>query len=137
MAERTTGAESGAPPGAPYAESFLEHYRRPRNLGAVEEPDGVALVREDVCGDILRLSLRVRESRVVEARFKAFGCAAAVAVGSAATVLLEGATLEAADRIDEDDLDRLLGGIPPARRHAAVLGREAIARAVAMARQRA
>lgn len=137
MAERTTASGSGAPLGARYAESFLEHYRRPRNLGAVDEPDGVALVREDVCGDILRLSLRVREARVVEVRFKAFGCAAAVAVGSAATVLLEGIALEAADRIDEDELARLLGGLPPGRRHAAVLGREAIVQAVAMARQRA
>ncbi|MFQ5745024.1 MAG: iron-sulfur cluster assembly scaffold protein [Acidobacteriota bacterium] len=109
-----------------YSAILLDHYEQPRNLGDLPEADAVALVHNPVCGDILRLAVQVTAGRIVEARFKAYGCAAAIAAGSMLTEMLTGASLEEAGAIREADLIEALGGLPPMRVHAAVLGREGI-----------
>jgi nitrogen fixation NifU-like protein len=109
-----------------YSDIVMDHFANPRNVGEVAEPDALAEVTNPVCGDMLRLSLRVEDGRIVEARFRAFGCAAAIAASSMTTELLTGRTLEEAGRITEDDVAEALGGLPPNKMHCAALAEEAI-----------
>lgn len=122
-----------------YSERFLDHYRRPRNLGDLEKPDAVAIVHDDTCGDVLRLAINVdRRSdageRYIRAiRFKAYGCAATIAAGSALTELAAGRPLEEARTLTEQHVIDALGGLPPGRLHAAILAREALAQVLGRA----
>lgn len=119
-----------------YSETFLDHYRRPRNLGDLESPDAVAIVHDGTCGDVLRLAIAVRDEpdgscRITAARCKAYGCAATIAVASVLTELLEGRRLADARSLGEQHLIEALDGLPPGRVHAAVLGRQALRAALA------
>ena len=118
-----------------YSEIFLDHYREPRNLGDLEDHDAVAIVHDATCGDLVRLAVKLdaahddvpREQRTIaEVRFKAFGCAAAIAVASAATELVVGKTVGEVGEIGEEALVEAVGGIPAGRMHAAVMVGEAI-----------
>ena len=119
-------------PTSDYSETLLDHYKRPRNLGDLDDADAVAIVHDDVCGDVVRLAVRVEpatkpeERKITEARFKAYGCAAAIASGSIVTELLKGSTVEQAAAITDAAITEALGGLPPRRVHAAVLGREVV-----------
>lgn len=109
-----------------YSATLLDHFHNPRNLGSLDEADAVALVRESRCGDILRLAARLRGGRIAEVRFKASGCAAAVAVGSRLTQLLTDTDPESARSLTRERIAEALGGLPPARAHAAALGETAV-----------
>ncbi len=118
-----------------YSEIFLDHYHQPRNLGDLEDHDAVAIVHDATCGDLVRLAVKLdaarddvpREQRTIaEARFKAFGCAAAIAVASAATELVVGKTVGEVEDIGEAALVEVVGGLPAGRMHAAAMVREAI-----------
>lgn len=122
-----------------YSALFLEHYRRPRNLGDLDAPDGIALLRDDTCGDVLRLALRVGRdpggecpegTRIRAARFKAFGCAATIAVGSILTETVIGLPLREAAALRVADISEALGGLPAGRLHAAILGHQALRAAI-------
>jgi len=121
-----------------YSEVFLEHYRRPRNLGDLESPDAVAIVHDETCGDLVRLALVVEPDggagrgaqRIREIRFKAYGCAATIAVASVITELVAGRSVEQARGLRQDEVVEALGGLPPGRIHAAALGCEALAAAL-------
>lgn len=113
------------------ADGLLDHYRNPRNLGELPSADSVALVHNPVCGDMLRLALRVREGRIVAVRFKAAGCAAAIAACSAMTELVDGRPVADAARLQESDITALIGELPPMKTHALVLAREGLQRALA------
>src|SRR5918997_5717122 len=102
----------------PYSDAFKNHLAEPRNAGELADADAVAEVTNPVCGDRLRLSLRVRAGRVEAARFLAYGCPPTLACGSALAELLEGKTLEDAARLTRDDLTNALGGLPARKRHA-------------------
>ena len=112
-------------------QAYLEHVRRPRNVGVLEAPDGEATVRDETCGDLLRLTLRVRGARVEEARFRAFGCGATVASSSALTELVRGLPLEQAQLVGADDVARSLPGLPEHRHHSVRLAGRALAEALA------
>ena len=114
------------PSSSAYSSRLRDHYENPRNIGELEEPDAVALVHNPVCGDMLRLAVQVRNGRIVEVRFKAYGCAAAIAAASVATELMKGAPVEEAKAISEEQITRELGGLPPMKIHASVLAREGI-----------
>lgn len=105
---------------------LIDHYRHPRNLGDLEDADAVAIVHNPVCGDMLRLAVKVDGERIVAARFKAYGCAAAIAASSVATELLEGTSLQRAASISDEDITAVLGPLPPMKVHAVVLAREGI-----------
>jgi NifU-like protein involved in Fe-S cluster formation len=108
----------------PVLEQFLHSRER---VGRIERPDAEASVVNPACGDELQLSVRIRAGRIVEARFQASGCAAAIAAGAAAAEMLEGQALEeVAAHVTSNTLDAALGGLPRHRRHAAVLAAEAI-----------
>jgi NifU-like protein involved in Fe-S cluster formation len=105
----------------PYSAAFKDHLARPRNVGEVEDADAAAELSNPVCGDRLRLSLRVRAGRIEAARFLAYGCPPTLACGSALAEMIEGMTLEDAARITREDIRRAIGGLPARKGHAAAL----------------
>lgn len=110
----------------PYSELFRQHLAEPRNAGELPDADSVAEQSNPVCGDRLRLSLRVRGGRVEAARFLAYGCPPTLACGSALASMLEGLTLEEAARISRAQLTAALGGLPARKQHAAALAVETL-----------
>jgi len=104
-----------------YGDAIMEHFRHPRNVGVVSDANAVGEDTNPVCGDKLRLTLRIRAAVIEDARFQTEGCVGAIAAGSVATELLKGMQTSAAAALSREDIDRALGGLPPAKRHAAVL----------------
>lgn len=113
-----------------YSPEVLEHYENPRNVGEIENPDAAAWVESQVHGDRLKLTLRISGGVISEVRFKAFGCGAAIASSSMATVLLKGRTLEEARRLSREELSRALGGLPESKLHCSVLAEDAVKQAL-------
>ncbi|HEV2864612.1 MAG TPA: iron-sulfur cluster assembly scaffold protein [Pyrinomonadaceae bacterium] len=109
-----------------YSEAFKDHLANPRNAGELEGADAVAEQTNPVCGDRLRLSLRLRAGRIESARFLAYGCPPTLACGSALTEILEGLTPEEAARLTRARITEALGGLPPRKQHAAALALETL-----------
>ncbi len=109
-----------------YSEALKDHLAHPRNAGELADADAVNEQSNPVCGDRLRLSLRVRGGRIEAARFLAYGCAPTLACGSALASMLEGLTLEQAARVTRSDITRALGGLPARKQHAAALAVETL-----------
>jgi nitrogen fixation NifU-like protein len=107
-------------------EKILEHFRNPHNAGNVADPSAVAEVTNPVCGDTMRLSIRVQDGRVAEARFKTQGCVASIAAGSVLTDLLADRTLGEVGEITALRISEELGQLPPATMHAAELAMDAL-----------
>ncbi len=101
-----------------YSPQVLEHFQHPRNVGELENPDASAQLENPACGDILKLSLRIVDGRIAEARFRAKGCVPAIACGSRLTEMIQDCTLEEACRLRREDLVGSLGGLPEASSHA-------------------
>jgi nitrogen fixation NifU-like protein len=110
----------------PYSDALKDHLANPRNAGALEDADAAAELTNPVCGDRLRLSLRVRAGRINAARFLAYGCPPTLACGSALASMLEGMTLDEAARIERQEIVRALGGLPARKGHAAALAVETL-----------
>ena len=114
-----------------YSETVLDHYENPRNVGEAAGANAVAQVDSDACADRLRLSLRIGPDGVIEeARFRTFGCVAAIAASSMTTELLVGLDVEAAATITDSRVSEELGGLPPAKVHCSVLAERAIREAL-------
>ena len=113
-----------------YSPQLLDHFQNPRNDGEIADADAIAEVENPACGDVLRLSLRVRESRIAEARFKAKGCVAAIACGSALTELITGKKVPEAQKLQREDVSAAVGGLPQASTHAAQLALDVLASAL-------
>ena len=115
-----------------YSDKVKEHFLKPRNVGEVENPDGVAMVGSMACGDALRLTFKLDENkRIKEARFKTFGCASAIAAASALTEMIKGMSVDEAAKITNQDIADFLGGLPKEKIHCSVMGREALEKAIA------
>ncbi|HEX9419032.1 MAG TPA: iron-sulfur cluster assembly scaffold protein [Methylomirabilota bacterium] len=102
-----------------YSDTLIDHFRNPRNAGMMREPDGVGEGEFAQCMDLARFYLRVREGRVEEARFQAYGCGPTLAACSAGTEVAAGVTLEDLEAVTEARIEAAVGGLPPERRHAA------------------
>jgi NifU-like protein len=114
-----------------YTDKVKEHFLNPKNVGEIENPDAVAEVGSIACGDAMKLTMKLDENkRIVDAKFKTFGCASAIASASALTELLKGKTIEEAEKITNQEIADYLGGLPPEKMHCSVLGQEALEKAI-------
>lgn len=114
-----------------YSAELLDHFQNPRNVGDVVDPDASVEIENPVCGDVIRLSLKVLDGRITEIRFKAKGCVPAMACGSAVTELIRGKTVADARLLRRDDLIKAVGSLPNASTHAAQLALDALSAALA------
>jgi nitrogen fixation NifU-like protein len=114
----------------------LEHFMNPRNIGDVPDPDGVGEVGAASCGDVVRISFKIREGRIIDARFRTYGCATAIACSSMATELIRGRTVDEASRLSKEEVSRAFGGLPATKAHCPILAEEAVKAAVTDYHQR-
>lgn len=114
----------------PYSEKVLEHFRNPRNVGEMENPDGIGHVGNPVCGDVMELYIRVKDGIITDAKFKTFGCAAALATSSMITEMVKGRRVEEALEVSNKAVAEALGGLPPVKMHCSVLAEQALKSAI-------
>ncbi len=113
-----------------YSEKVMEHFRNPRNVGEIPDADGIGNVGNPVCGDIMRLYIKVKDNVILDAKFKTYGCGAAIATSSMVTELVKGKTVDEALRISNRAVAEALGGLPPIKMHCSLLAEEALKSAI-------
>lgn len=114
-----------------YGEKVMEHFRNPHNVGEIPDASGIGNVGNPVCGDIMRLYIKVDDKEVItDAKFKTFGCGAAIATSSMVTDLVKGKTIEEALKVSNRAVAEALGGLPKIKMHCSVLAEEALRSAI-------
>ena len=114
-----------------YSEMVMDHFTNPRNVGEIENADGVGTVGNAKCGDIMKMYLKIEDDVIVDCKFKTFGCGAAIATSSMATELIKGHTIAEALELTNKVVVEALDGLPPVKVHCSVLAEEAIKTALA------
>ncbi len=113
-----------------YSEKVVELFMNPKNVGRIEDADGVGTVGNPVCGDVMKIYLKIEDGRIVDVKFETFGCAAAIATSSMVTEMVKGKTLEEALKVSNKDVVQALGGLPPHKLHCSLLAEEGIKAAI-------
>lgn len=113
-----------------YSEKVIDHFTNPRNVGEIENADGVGQVGNPVCGDIMKIYLKIENDVIVDVKFKTFGCGAAIATSSIATELIKGKKIEEALALTNKAVVEALDGLPPVKLHCSVLAEEAVKSAI-------
>lgn len=113
-----------------YSEKVMDHFGNPRNVGVIEDADGVGEVGNPVCGDVMKITIKVADDRIEDIKFQTLGCGAAIATSSIVTEMAKGMTLEEAVAITKTQVAEELGGLPPAKMHCSVLATDGLKRAV-------
>ena len=113
-----------------YSAKVMDHFANPRNVGELPDASGVGEVGNPACGDIMKMSIKVKDNVIVDVKFKTFGCGAAIATSSISTEMLKGKTLDEALGITNKEVAEALDGLPPAKMHCSVLAEEAIEAAI-------
>ncbi|MCK4353120.1 Fe-S cluster assembly scaffold protein NifU [candidate division WOR-3 bacterium] len=113
-----------------YTDKVIEHFRNPRNVGVIENPDGIGKVTSPICGDIMELYIKVKDNIIVDAKFQTFGCAAAVASSSILTEIIIGKPVKEALKITNKRIVKALGGLPKEKLHCSVLAEDGVKSAI-------
>jgi len=113
-----------------YSEKVMDHFTNPRNVGDMADADGVGQEGNPTCGDAMKIYIKVKDDRIVDAKFKTFGCGAAIAVSSMVTEMVKGKTLDEALAISKEAVANELGGLPPQKMHCSNLGADALKKAI-------
>jgi len=113
-----------------YSNKVMDHFKNPRNVGEIENPDGVGHVGNPVCGDIMELYIKVKDGIIVDAKFKTFGCGAAIATSSMVTEIVKGKSLKEALKTSNKTVAEALDGLPAVKMHCSVLAEEALKLAI-------
>jgi len=113
-----------------YSEKLMDHFTNPRNVGEIPDADGVGEEGNPTCGDVMKLTIKVKDGRIEDAKFKTFGCGAAIAVSSMVTEMAKGKTLEEALSITKESVANALDGLPPQKMHCSNLGADALHKAI-------
>ncbi|MCK4808306.1 MAG: Fe-S cluster assembly scaffold protein NifU [Candidatus Aenigmarchaeota archaeon] len=113
-----------------YSKKVMDHFKNPRNTGEIEDADGIGEVGNPICGDIMKITIKVKDDRIEDIKFKTFGCAAAIATSSMITEIAKGKTLEEAKEISKKDVSCALDGLPPIKEHCSNLASEGLRKAI-------
>jgi nitrogen fixation NifU-like protein len=113
-----------------YNEIVIDHFTNPRNVGEIEDADGYALIGDPSCGDQMKLWIKVEQGRIIDIKFKSFGCPGAIATSSMCTLMAMGKTIEEAKQLTDDDIIAALEGIPAHKEHCSLMGVNALQEAI-------
>jgi len=113
-----------------YSKKVMDHFQNPRNVGEIENPDGIGHVGNPVCGDIMELYIKVEDGIIVDAKFKTFGCGAAIATSSMVTEIVKGKSIKEALKISNKTVAEALDGLPALKMHCSVLAEDALKLAI-------
>jgi nitrogen fixation NifU-like protein len=113
-----------------YTETVMQHFTNPQNMGEIDHADGVGVVGNPVCGDVMKITIRVQDGRIVDVRFKTLGCPAAIATSSITTEIAKGKTIDEALQITRQQVADMLGGLPPHKMHCSNLAAEGLHKAI-------
>ena len=119
-----------------YSQKVMEHFRDPKNMGIIEDPDGVGEVGNPVCGDMMTVYIKVKDERIEDIKFQTFGCVAAIAVSSIVSEMAKGKTIHEAKKITKQSVAEALEGLPKEKMHCSNLGAEALMKAISDYEQR-
>jgi len=114
-----------------YSDEVMDNFMHPRNVGEIPDASGVGTVGNPICGDVMRMYIKVENDIIVDAKFKTFGCGAAIATSSMVTEMVKGKSIEEALKISNKAVAEALGGLPPIKMHCSVLAEQALRRALA------
>lgn len=113
-----------------YSAKVMDHFTNPRNVGEMSDADGIGTEGNPVCGDVMKIYIKVKDDKIVDAKFQTFGCGAAIAVSSMVTEMTKGMTLDEALKITKASLAEALDGLPPQKMHCSNLGADALHKAI-------
>ncbi len=113
-----------------YNEKVMDHFSNPRNVGTIENPDGVGQVGNPTCGDIMKMFIKVEKDIITDIKFQTFGCGAAVATSSIVTEMMIGKTIKEAEKLTNEQVAKELGGLPPIKMHCSNLAASALGEAI-------
>ena len=110
----------------PYSEKVMDHFLNPRNCGEIKDADGIGTVGNPICGDVMKMFLKIENNIIVDIKFKTFGCGAAISTSSMVTEMVKGKSIDEALKITNKTVAEALGGLPPIKMHCSVLAEEAL-----------
>jgi nitrogen fixation NifU-like protein len=113
-----------------YSELVMQHFANPSNVGVIEDPDGVGKVGNPMCGDVMEMFIKVKDNRIEDAKFRTFGCGAAIATSSIATEMIKGKPLDEAVQLSNKAVAEALGGLPAQKMHCSNLAADAVRAAI-------
>ena len=113
-----------------YSKKVMEHFRNPRNVGVIKNPSGRGRVGNPICGDVMEIQIKVKDGKIVDAKFQTFGCGAAIATSSMVTELVKGKTIEEALKITNKTVAEALDGLPPIKLHCSLLAEDGLKAAI-------
>ncbi len=113
-----------------YSELVMEHFTNPRNVGVIEDPDGVGKVGNPLCGDVMEMFIKVEDNQIADVKFRTFGCGAAIATSSIATEMIKGKSIEEAVQLTNKAVADALGGLPAQKMHCSNLAADAVRSAI-------